>query len=152
MTSVSLHPADSHQQGSRQTQRRPRWLKHTASALSCPGGLGDSVWSKATVARRHFCCRFAMREFVKVKKRNLFFEQRSLDFTNAGGPAGAAGTPSASQRVHQPGAEVNQRWAFSDSVVSGGGTLCPLAGTSISLSPSHSVPSPVSPGEIRHVH
>lgn len=67
-------------------------------------------------------------------KKEIFFEKQSLDFTNAGaGPAGTVGTPSASQSVHQPGAEINQRWGFSDSVVSGGGTLCPLAGTSISL-------------------
>lgn len=151
MTSVSLHPADSHQQGSRQTQRRPRWLKHTASALSCPGGLGDSVWSKPTVARRHFCCRFAMREFVKVKKEIFFLSSDPL-----------TSQMQEDQQVLQelpppPSVCINQalkltRDGLSATVWSAAAERCVLSPGHRSLSPSHSVPSPVSPGEIRHVH
>lgn len=49
--------------------------------------------------------------------------------------------PPTSLSVHQPGAEINKIWDFSDGVVSGGRTLC--------LSPGHRSPRPLIPSRLR---
>lgn len=84
------------------------------SALFCPGSLGEYVRSKLTVS--FVAVLHEIKSFWKSNPSTSHSQEEQQVLQEV-------------WSVHQPDAEINKRWDFSDGVVSGGRTLC--------LSPEH---------------